>query len=412
VRILLLALLMGCRVGFDVVTISTSASLVTGVISADVNLCADQPSIATWVLLRTPSEPSADEVRALAAASTTTPTTAPTTTPTTVIASGSDLRIRAHDCATATARVLDPISKPADPVEEQRPVYLYAVLDAIGTDVVATASASGKMHATYELTKFTDENGHVDQYWIHYPEGYYRDPTTPRPTLIFLHGWGEATHAAFGDVPVEQMVERSGFLELYEQRAPTVIDQPFIVIAPQCDENHYPCWGWTHATGMVEYALDHAESQLRAPIDGSRLYATGISTGGEGAWRIAMDLERVRGHEGHHRIAATVPVASTFDPDLPVASYFTDHICDASGAAVWAFHATADDTQSVTNDENMVAAYNRCASPRRPAVLSRGDWRWQGQSHAGWVEAYGNSHGFENDGQTSIYAWMLLYRRP
>lgn len=300
---------------------------------------------------------------------------------------------------------------PADPEQEQRPVHLHAVVDIAYAEVTETASATARMHPTFELAQFPRSGGLVDRYLIHYPEAYYRDATVLHPTLVFLHGWGHVTNVS-AEVPVTELLRSSGLLERYEERARSVVDQPFIVIAPHCDDDHDSCWGWIGATAMVESALDHARTQLRAPLDGGRLYVTGVSTGGEGAWRLAMDLERVPDHEGHHRVAASVPIASTFTPDAPVAGYFVDRVCDASAVAIWAFHAAADQLQSVKNDENMVDAYNRCPSPRKTAVLSKGDWTFQGQTHAGWDEAYGDTHGFVNDGQSSIFSWLLMFARP
>ena len=379
----LLYLAAGCRLNFDDVSASgdrnqlDEIALLAGATTADVRVCSERAGVIDWVLTSAAIAPGASSVDPLLAGAE---------------ASDVGVAVTAHGCITTTVRVA-----------ATGAVNLLGVItttDGAVTPLIATAT----MHPVFESYSFTNDDNRNESYVIHYPESYYRDPAAPMPTIVFLHGWGEkVTDTAFANFP------RTHFLRYFGDRRPEVRDLPFAVIAPQCDDNFYSCWGWIGAVGVVEYALDHAESR-GVPIDPSRLYATGLSTGGEGAWRLAMDLPNVTDHQDHHRIAAAVPTLSTLTPDSPSANYVPSNICRVASVPVWAFHCEEDSSQPVTNDQTYVDLANACPGGGN-ASLSVGHWMFQGSSHAGFVEVYTDTHGFTRDGHSSIYTWLLTHTR-
>jgi poly(3-hydroxybutyrate) depolymerase len=289
---------------------------------------------------------------------------------------------------------------------EQVAIYAYAVTDE--RDKVVEATATMMPTWTREVT----EGGVV--VWVHRPEQMYRDPSVAMPALVFLHGWGHATNVNDSGRGVATMPRDSGFLELFGQdiaganpaRTPSLVGQPFIVLAPHCvhggslGDAQIDCWGWASADRLYDETMQYARA--RFPIDDARIYATGTSTGGEGTFRLAS----MRPLE----IAAAVPVASTYSS----AQWFSARLCDAVDVPIWAFHSrrdTSNPSTLYTNSEQLVATLNGCG-PDQPARLDLGDWMSaDGNGHSGWLEVYGDTHGKAYDAFTSIYPWLLAHSR-
>jgi len=382
-----LCLIAGCRLNFDDLagdpSQTSEVALLAGATSVDVTVCTESAATIDWVLTRAAIDPSAMSVEPLLAGAE---------------ASEVALELGAHGCSRRTVTI----------APNEATVSLLGVITP-HTGAASSQITTQTLHPMFETRTFMNEDHNAESYVIHFPESYYRDPSAPVPMLAFTHGWGHSTNVGAGVVPIARLTTDSGFLEYFVERRPAVTDQPFAVIAPQCDGANYNCWGWTDVVRIVEYALDHAEANGLA-IDPHRIYVTGISTGGEGAWRTAMDLERLPGHTNHHRVAAAVPTLSTYDPDAPAPGYLAANICSISTIPIWAFHCQEDSTQSVQNDQNMVDAVNACPGGGS-ATLSIGHWMFMGSTHAGFLEVYTDTHGFSRDGESSIYTWLLKQRR-
>jgi predicted peptidase len=207
-------------------------------------------------------------------------------------------------------------------------------------------------------------------YYAYLPEDHYLHPNEKFPLLIFLHGSGE---------------KGNGSTELSRVRAhgpPRLIqngrDLPFIVISPQLPASQ---GGWP--TGLVDELIDKAIVNYH--VDTTRMYVTGLSLGGYGAWAYAVAKPG--------RLAAVVPIAGAGS---------TGQACNLRGVPAWAFHGDADGTVSVSGSVNMVAAINACAPP--PSVLAQLTI-YPGVGHDSWTRTYDGTAGHD------IYAWMLQYHR-
>ncbi len=223
------------------------------------------------------------------------------------------------------------------------------------------------------------------------PDAYFADPATPRPTILFLHGWGGAT--AVPDAAGLMM--NDGLLERIVSTPGLYRDFPFIVVAPHCIQTvHGGCWGWTNHT-LAMAALDDAASGFA--VDPARTYVTGLSTGGQGTFTVASAYPA--------RFAAAVPIASTYDA--------ATRVCDMTGVPIWAFHGDADSLQPPSNSQSYVDRIARsCPSaPAEAPTLTLLPCRDPPQDHCGWIEAYDGSHGAVVGGFASVFDWMLSHTR-
>lgn len=373
----------GCgRLGFD--ERAPSERLAVGAATADLEVCLG--SATYWIT----SAPVADGWRAETIADRIAALPPAAVLRTGHVASGSW-------CTTVADLLIGP---------EQIQIHAYAVTDAQDGAVEATATMNPTW--TRELTP-----GGVTV-WVHRPEAMYRDPSVRAPALVFFHGWGHSTNVNIAGAGVDTMPRNSGFLELFGQdvaganppRTLDLVDQPFIVLAPNCVQGGMlgsttiDCWGWASSDAIYDETIAYARAQF--PIDDHRVYATGLSTGGEGAFRIAMTRPA--------QIAAAVPVAST----LTDAQWLAGNACSAANVPIWAFHSINDGGDTApSNSQYLIDTLNGCTPrPAEPAQLDLGDWRLStGEGHAGWTEVYGDQHGKTHGAFTSIYPWLLAHAR-
>jgi len=207
------------------------------------------------------------------------------------------------------------------------------------------------------------------------------------PVILFLHGSGER-----GDDNLLQL--SSGLapaLEHFGDRYKAVI------VFPQC-RNGQEWYGEMElqALGALEQSIREFHGDRR------RVYVTGASMGGSGAWFLAR----------HRRLfAAAVPVCGEIarDPADPFPVQPPPDIARIVGAPdpyatlaaligntpVWAFHGAIDDEVPVTESRNMVAALRRAGG--RVTYTE-----YPGIGHDSWDRAYADPN---------MVRWLLQQRR-
>lgn len=375
---------LGCgRLGFAEEALSFEAGLVTGVYTADAKLCLNQEAELQFAITTTPW-PAGWKPEEFGTFSEREG----------VVKAGT--KRGSQGCTIITV--------PINP--EGAAVFLYAMAGDPSAPLLG--EDADKLHPAFELKTLmvksdaANSSGYLARYWIHYPEEYYRDPGAVRPTLLFLHGFGG--NGTDSGANINYVRDTEEMPKLYQQRSPVVKELPFIVYAPQCnaDRNGNGCFGW--AGPAIMPFLDEVLTEVRAiaPVDDHRFYVAGESTGGEGAWRYAIHQPDL--------VSAIVSVANTFQENSPVVGFFIKEVCKMSRVAVWAFHNATDATQPPRNSQNVVDRLRACP-PKEEPQLDLGNWTFQGGTHAGWVEVFGGTHGFSNDGVSSVYDWLLAHSR-
>ena len=179
------------------------------------------------------------------------------------------------------------------------------------------------------------------------------------PLILFLHGSGERgtnlTHV--GDEGLPEILAN----------APEAV-----IVAPQCPENAR----WTDYLDALETILDEVVAGTAA--DRGRVYLTGLSLGGQGAWFLAA--------RAPERFAALVPVCGRSNPGA------ADRI---KNVPTWVFHGADDSVVPPNESEGMVDALEAVGGNVKLTV-------YPGTGHNSWTRAYS---------EPGLYAWMFAQRQ-
>jgi predicted peptidase len=196
------------------------------------------------------------------------------------------------------------------------------------------------------------------------------------PLILFLHGAGER-----GSDNKKQMLH---FPELWRNERHAAAYDCF-VLAPQCREGRK--WvdiPWSTKTSvplpkepshdMRAALLAYDKTLKEHPVDRDRIYLTGLSMGGYGAWYLAA--------RHPDRWAAVVPVCGG-GPESDAARL--------KDVKLWAWHGDEDRSVPVERSRGMVAAIKKAGGKPRYTEL-------KGVGHGSWVQAYGKG---------GALAWMF-----
>jgi predicted peptidase len=205
------------------------------------------------------------------------------------------------------------------------------------------------------------------KYLLFLPRGYDPNPSRRWPMILFLHGIGER-----GQDPWK--VKAHGPPKVAEQLA----DFPFIVVSPQCPAGEW----WSNET--LTTLLD--EVIARHAVDADRVYLTGLSMGGFGAWSLALSSP--------NRFAAVAPICGG-------GNWHTVMALDPNRAAAlkslpfWVFHGDKDASIGLEESERMVNALRKFGCDIKFTV-------YPGVGHDSWTETYNNPE---------LYQWFLKHSR-
>lgn len=200
-------------------------------------------------------------------------------------------------------------------------------------------------------------------YLLHLPSTYGQDMAQRWPLILFLHGAGERGE----DI---QLVRKHGIPKLVEGQP----EFPFITISPQCPEEHY----WSAEVEGLLALLDHAGAHYA--IDPDRIYVTGLSMGGFGAWSLAVAAPE--------RFAAVAPICGgLYGPARMVQRI--------KQLPVWAFHGMKDSVVAFEQSERLVKALQEIGGDVRFTAYPEAD-------HDSWTETYANPE---------LYTWFLAHKR-
>ncbi|MEX2231486.1 MAG: PHB depolymerase family esterase, partial [Cyclobacteriaceae bacterium] len=220
----------------------------------------------------------------------------------------------------------------------------------------------------------------VIAYLEYLPEDYQLN-SDKYPVVIFLHGIGER-----GTNTTDIHLLSQSVLKVDNIGPPLLVKDghkfPFILISPQLKDN-YTNWPSTYVMEVIDYV----KTYLR--IDEKRIYLTGLSLGGGGAWWTAQDYPEL--------FAALAPVCGGRN-DLT-------HACAIAGEnlPVWAFHGDKDTVVPLSRSVTMVNAINGCQPSPVPQALMT---IYPGVGHDSWTNAYQVDHSVHNP---NVYEWMLSF---
>ena len=179
------------------------------------------------------------------------------------------------------------------------------------------------------------------------------------PLVLFLHGAGGRGYDL-------ERVKRHGLPMLIAKGK----HFPFIVISPQCPNKRW--WEPNELMALLDQIVKTHK------VDEDRIYVTGLSMGGFGAWRLGAITP--------DRFAAIAPIcgggeiywASNF-PHLPV----------------WAFHGAKDAVVPVERSQQMVEALKKAGGKPKLTV-------YPNAGHDSFTETYKNPE---------FYEWLLAQSR-
>lgn len=202
-------------------------------------------------------------------------------------------------------------------------------------------------------------------YQLFVPRGYDADTTRRWPLVIFLHGSGE----------------RGSDLEIVKKNGPPRIvaqhpGSPFILVSPQLEQVEGNRWDVAKLDALL------ADLRRRYRIDASRIYLTGLSLGGYGAWAWALRRPDL--------FAALVPVAARSEDA-------SANPCLLKDMPIWAFHGDQDDVVDPQAGFAIVKAIDACKGTVRPRMTI-----YPQMTHGSWEPAYDDP---------AMWRWLLEQRR-
>ncbi|HRJ30927.1 MAG TPA: tandem-95 repeat protein [Cyclobacteriaceae bacterium] len=200
----------------------------------------------------------------------------------------------------------------------------------------------------------------------------YNSNSNNYPIVIFFHGMGERGNGTT-DLP---MVAYNGppryVVEGYKF--------PFILISPQLKASFgfWPVW-------YMDEVVEHVRTYLR--VDPSRIYITGLSLGGGGAWEYAYNFPQ--------KVAALAPICGGYNTLSWACTYRSNNI------PIWAFHGDADSVVPISRTTNMINAINACT----PAIIPPPIYTiYPGVWHDAWNYAYRTDNSLHTP---NVYEWMM-----
>ncbi|HLL69941.1 MAG TPA: PHB depolymerase family esterase [Pyrinomonadaceae bacterium] len=244
---------------------------------------------------------------------------------------------------------------------------LFSLILLGGISVAATP-ARADVQKSGLLTRTVKAGAATYNYQVYVP-AKLRDQTK-LPVIVFLHGIGQRGEGGF--VPAEGSA--NAMMRSYLEQVPA------IVLLPQCLKGHY--WHDAEMERMVTESLRQTVAEFGA--DEARLYLTGVSMGGFGAWHMASKFPG--------KFAALVPICG--GSPLIAADRFTPIARGVGRTPVWVFHGADDRIVPVSESRGMVAALKAAG----------GDVRYNeyaGVGHNVWLNVLA---------EPELMPWMLAQR--
>lgn len=194
-------------------------------------------------------------------------------------------------------------------------------------------------------------------YLLYLPKDY--EQKDKFPLLLFLHGAGERGNDL-------NLVKKHGPPKLIEQGK----EFPFVVVSPQCPANKR--WNTTVLIALLDDIIE------KYKIDENKIYVTGLSMGGNGTLRLAVEIA--------DRLAAIIPICGWGDPF---------EICSIGSLPVWAFHGAKDNVVPLNSTQILVDRLKFCNGNAKLKIYPEA-------GHDSWTKTYDNPE---------IYEWLFSHSK-
>jgi predicted peptidase len=230
----------------------------------------------------------------------------------------------------------------------------------------------------HQLTVHTFKQTTLDElrsdYLLFLPVEFEKKSEKRWPLILFLHGAGErGSNAWTTDIhgPAKYIADHLEF--------------PFVMVSPQCPSNQV----WS--TRVLLALLDEVVNSYN--VDTNRIYLTGLSMGGFGAWDLALAAPG--------RFAAVIPICGGGEdliPDLARLGYTTPREKELlKTLPVWAFHGGKDTVVRPEESDRMIGALRDLGNTNANLTI------YPEAQHNSWDQTYTNSQ---------IYTWLLQHKNP
>ena len=213
------------------------------------------------------------------------------------------------------------------------------------------------VQAQQEAYSLKVKNESKINYLLYEPESIEVDV----PLLVFLHGGGE------GGNDIER-VKKNGPPKRIEEGK----EFPFYVLSPQ-NPHEKEFWDDRIVMELVD------ETVRKYKIDKSRIYLAGLSRGGYGTWRLAMN--------NSDKFAAMIVVCAASSPTV-YARWIKD-------IPVWIFHGEKDETVPVSESIKMADALKAQGANIKLTL-------YPDAGHDAWTETFNND---------VVYEWLLEHSK-
>lgn len=236
----------------------------------------------------------------------------------------------------------------------------------------SSADAEQAKAATGFLFKTVEFAGQTYAYCVYVPPEYTDERAWP--AILFLHGSGERGSDGFlqTEIGIGRAIRRNRKL------------CPAIVVMPQCRS------GQSWEGEMLEMALSCVENTSREyHCDPQRVYLTGLSMGGAGAWLLGSRMPDA--------FAAVIPICGFYGPhEAPVSpGELSEAATSLARLPIWCIHGAADPAVPVERSREIVAAVQAAGGQIKYNEIRDG-------KHNVWDGAYGNP---------AVWRWLLSQKR-
>jgi len=227
-------------------------------------------------------------------------------------------------------------------------------------------------------------------YWQYIPEKHHQNQTWP--ILLFLHGGG------MGEKPDINRVKKYGPLkhvleESLSNHSPAVLLKKFIIISPILPENPKNFTLWIDNIKALDAIIDSTIINFKG--DPSRLYITGSSRGGSGAWRFPKHSK--------HSIAAIVPVCGYYMKLVNLNALIDIPVWTTCNTGDWHYNNHKRAVSYIEKHGGEQFFLLDTAAPDNPSFLKKKHvfTSFAKKGHDAWTETYASRQ---------IYQWMLNFR--